>query len=57
MINYKKISLYTLFIISMFYIIFSINLYKDKYIQENRTIIGKVTYIRKQEDKTIFDII
>ena len=56
MISYRKIVLYLLFIVSICYIVFNINMYKNKNIEINKTVIGKVTYIKKQKDKTVFDI-
>lgn len=56
MIKFKKIILTFVFIISLANLFRTICFYNNIYKEENKKIVGKITYIKHDSDKTVMDI-
>ncbi len=56
MIKFKKIILVFIFIISLVNLFITICFYNNIYKEENKKVIGKITYIKYDSDKTVIDI-
>lgn len=56
MIKFKKIILTFVFIISLANLFRTICFYNNIYKEENKKIVGKITYIKHDSDKTVIDV-
>lgn len=56
MIKLKKIILILIFIISLVNLFVTICFYNNTYKEESKKIIGKITYIKYDSDKTVIDV-
>ena len=52
----KKVLFLTILIISLNYVLLTIIFDKSIYLEENKNIIGKITYIKEKSDKTVIDV-
>lgn len=52
----KKIILFTIFVVALLRIVLMFVLDNDTYYENEKSIIGKITYIKKEDDKTTIDV-
>ena len=52
----KKVILFTIFIVALLRIVLMFVLDNNMYYENEKSIIGKITYIKKEEDKTTIDV-